>query len=208
MIYTNEIIKMKLEKRNKTKKILKFIYIPVIILVLLGCSSILYQKFIEKEQHINVFGYRLFVVLTGSMEPAIKTGDVVVIKDANSNELQVGDIITYSLKNTNQTVTHRIQEVVKKDGKIYYKTKGDNNNGSDTELIPYENIVGKVNFKINQIGIILNALQTTGGIAFVVLIILISWSYSSRKNDRIIAREEARKKYNICKYKEDANDTI
>ena len=211
MVYTNDITKEKLERKEKTKRILKIVYTPIIILVILGCFSILYQKLIAKEPYVSIFGYQSFIVLTGSMEPEIKPGDIVVIKEVNGQNLQVGDIITYSIKNTTQTVTHRIIEVVNKDGSIYYKTKGDNNNAADSELIESQKVVGKLALKFDQLGTVFSGFATTGGIAFIVLIVLASWSYTSKRNDRRLAREEARKKYNVCKYKKyegNVDDTV
>lgn len=208
MIYTNEMIKKELERKQKIKKTLKFFYIPIIILMILGCVSIAFQKFIEKDNFVSFLGFKAFIVLTGSMEPEISAGDVVIVNNVQQSNLKTGDIITYSVGSSSQTVTHRIIETVQKNGKTYYKTKGDNNNSTDSDMVEYENIIGTVNFTIGKIGLIINALKTTGGIAFVVLILLISWVHSSRADDRILAREEARKRYNICKYKkygEDAN---
>ena len=206
MIYTNEIIKKELEKKEKIRKKMKYLYIPLIIILLLGCSSIFFQKFIEKNKYINFFGYKTFIVLTGSMEPSINAGDLVIVKGAEKNNIKPGDVITYSVGNTEQTVTHRVTEIVEKNNKTYYKTKGDNNNSVDSELIQYENVLGTMSFKIGKLGLLVNALKTTGGIAAIALIIIIAWVYSSKKNDRILAREEIRKKYNICKYKKYGED--
>ncbi len=206
MIYTNEIIKKELEKKEKIRKKMKYLYIPLIVILLLGCSSIFFQKFIEKNKYINFFGYKTFIVLTGSMEPSINAGDLVIVKGAEKNNIKPGDVITYSVGNTEQTVTHRVTEIVEKNGKTYYKTKGDNNNSVDSELIQYENVLGTMSFKIGKLGLLVNALKTTGGIAAIALIIIIAWVYSSKKNDRILAREEIRKKYNICKYKKYGED--
>ena len=206
MIYTKDMIKKEIEKKEKVKRTLRYLYIPIIIFLILGCISIIFQKLIEKDNFANVFGLKSFTVLTGSMEPEINAGDVVIVKNIAQKDIKVGDVITYSVGNSEQTVTHRVTEIVQQNGKTYYKTKGDNNNSADSDLVEYANILGTVGFKIAKLGLILNALKTTGGIAFLALLILISWAHSSKKNDRILAREEARKKYNICKYKKDGED--
>ena len=210
MIYTNEMIKKELDRKKKIKKVLKYCYMPIVILIVFGCISIAFQKFIEKNDFVDFLGFKAFIVLTGSMEPEISAGDVVIINNVNQQNVRIGDIITYSVGGTNQTVTHRVIEITQKNGKTYYKTKGDNNNSTDSDLVEYEQIIGTVSFTIGKIGLIVNALKTTGGIAFVILILLVSWVHSSKLDDRILAREETRKRHNICKYKkygEDANGT-
>ena len=211
MIYTKDVIKKKLDRKEKISKILRIIYFPIITLVILGSISIIFQKIIEKQDYANIFGYKSFVVLTGSMEPNINVGNIIFVKKTNENDIKVGDVITYSVKNSKGTITHRIIDIVEQDGKKIYKTKGDNNNTPDTDVITYENIIGTVSFQIYKLGLIMNRLANTGGIAAIALVVLICWSYSSKKTNRLLAREEARKKYNIRKYKgnkEDTNDSI
>lgn len=210
MIYTGEFIKKELERKQKIKKTLRYFYIPIVILIIFGSASIVFQKIVVKSDFVNFFGFKAFIVLTGSMEPEISSGDVVIVNDVKQQDLKAGDIITYSVGTSKQTVTHRIINIVQKNGKTYYQTKGDNNNSTDSDLVEYEKILGTVRFTFGKVGTIINALKTTGGIAFVALILLVSWVHSSKLDDRIIAREETRKRYNVCKYKkygEDTNET-
>ena len=74
-------------------------------------------------------------VLTGSMEPGIRPGDIVVtrgIDSTNDSNLSIGDIIAFLPYPDDPTVvTHRIVGISAKDGETYYVTKGDNNNSVD-----------------------------------------------------------------------------
>ena len=144
------------------------------------------------------------------MKPEINPNDLVIVKRPSQNNLQVGDIITYSIGGKNTTVTHRIIQIINENGQNYYKTKGDNNNTEDTELVKYENIQGVYAFKISKIGAILTGSLTGTGIVCVFLVLVLSYSHASKMEDRALTREEARKRYNVYKYndKEDANDSI
>jgi signal peptidase I len=81
----------------------------------------------------HLFGYRTATMLTGSMEPGIMPGDVVVTVSVPAEEIQVGDVISYHIPVEDRRVeTHRITQVVhQQDGTIAIQTKGDNNDNVD-----------------------------------------------------------------------------
>ena len=210
-IYTNEKIKKIKDNREKVKKIIKYIFLPIIILILVCLLYIGYQRVILKKNSIELFGYRMYVVLTGSMKPEINPNDIVIVKKVTSpKQLNVGDVITFSL-DSNSTITHRIIEIIEEENGIGYRTKGDNNNTEDLDVIHFSNIQGKLQYKISNIGVILSGGLTGTGAIIIVLILVLIYHHSSKMEDRALTREEARKKYNVYKYGkdgEDANDTI
>ena len=203
MIYTNENIKDKLNKRKKRKKIVFYLSVPITLLIVLLCGYICFLKFVKNTDDINIFGYRQYIVLTGSMEPKYNVGDMVFIKKKSENDIKVGDVINYKSSNNSNTVTHRVVEIVKKDGKTFYKTKGDNNSSSDSDLVEYENVQGTIVFKISKIGIILTKLLTGTGLILLFLIIIILYIRSNRIEEKRIVREKARRLYNIPKYEKE-----
>ncbi|WP_372728260.1 signal peptidase I [Nocardioides sp.] len=81
----------------------------------------------------HLVGYRTATMLTGSMEPGISPGDVVVTVERPAAELQVGDVISYQIPIEDHRVeTHRVTEVdTTPAGAITIRTKGDNNAGVD-----------------------------------------------------------------------------
>lgn len=93
--------------------------------MLLGLAS--YSKFVLKQKLIKVGNYSILVVLTGSMEPTIKAGDMILIKE--KDQYQVGDIVTY-IDEDSYFITHRITSL---DGDKCI-TQGDNNNIEDLEF--------------------------------------------------------------------------
>jgi signal peptidase len=104
-----------------------------------------------------------FVVLSGSMEPALSPGDAVIV-DA-SGPVEVGDVITYRTGADTVPTTHRVVDVV--DGG--YETKGDANENADAGLIGPEAVIGRVVLTIPVVGhVILWANTPVGYVTFVV----------------------------------------
>ena len=96
-----------------------------------------------------IFGYKPLVVLSGSMEPNIKTGSIVYYSKVSENELKVGDIITFKTETNGDFITHRINKI--ENGN--YETKGDANKVPDLKTIRFDNIVGKdLNISIPYLG--------------------------------------------------------
>lgn len=108
--------------------------------------------------------YRAFVVQSGSMEPAIKTGSVVITK--SKSKYEIGDVITFSLNGkSKEHITHRIINV-----SDTFQTKGDANEEPDLWQIQPEQIVGKSIITVPYLGYFADFVKTPKG--FVMLIII------------------------------------
>ncbi|MBM7568005.1 signal peptidase I SipW [Paenibacillus sacheonensis] len=101
----------------------------------------------------KMLGYEIKIVLSGSMEPGIKTGSIVAIKPGGDmNRFKVGDVVTFK-DMENRLITHRIVEVGTKDRQQLYTTKGDNNPTADVNRVPADRIVGQYSgFTIPYLG--------------------------------------------------------
>ena len=95
------------------------------------------------------FFYKCFIVETGSMHPTLKIGDLIIVK--HYNQYKIGDIITFKEKNNNNYITHRIVQI---NNNKNFITKGDFNNVIDKNCITQEEIVGKVIFHSQILGLI------------------------------------------------------
>jgi signal peptidase len=114
-------------------------------------------------------GVKIFTVLSGSMEPKIPMGSLVLV--AKSQEYMVGDSITATDSlNPNTTVTHRIYEVKNDNDKKVYITKGDSNDAPDSDLRPESTILGKVVFTVPLLGYLVNFSKTKSGLIFLIII--------------------------------------
>ena len=205
MIYTDKMIKDKKTKKEKFNKILKVIVYPFIILIFSLVIYVGYMKYIKHENDVNIFGFRTYLVATGSMEPEYSIGDMIIIKETPKEKIKAGDVINYISENKADTITHRVIEVEEKQGQTYYKTKGDNNNSEDPEPINYNQVQGVLVFKISKLGKVITKLLTGTGITILFAFIVLSYLKDKNKEEKIIARENARKLYNVPKYEE--NDT-
>jgi signal peptidase I len=113
--------------------------------------------------------YKIMAVLSGSMEPSIKTGGVVFVKP--EPDYHAGDVISFSVAAGNKvSTTHRIVEVKTEGGKTTYITKGDANSEADNGEVDKRNVVGKVIFALPYAGYLLAFIrQPMGFIAAVVI---------------------------------------
>lgn len=143
------------------KKTIQKIFLIIIIFILLFT---LYSKFILKEQVIKLNKMAILVVVTGSMEPTIKSGEMIIIKELD--EYNIDDIITYR-EDKNFLVTHRI--VNKYENK--YETKGDNNNLKD-EAIDKNQVEGKVIYHSVILGFFILYLLKPITLLFIIVLLL------------------------------------
>lgn len=113
------------------------------------------------------------IVRSGSMEPAIPTGSVIVIRGVNTDNLEANDIITYQ-SGTDQGepvyTTHRIVDVVEDQNGKGFVTKGDNNEDRDPEPVSPENVYGKHVTTIPYLGFVINELRSGNAILLLIIV--------------------------------------
>ena len=112
---------------------------------------------------MQIFGLKVYTVLSPSMEPEYKTGAIIYVKKIDPKNLEIGDVITFSVS-SNTTVTHRIVDIVEKNGVLYFQTKGDANKIADNGRVHMDNIRGKPIFKIPYLGYAASFITTQPGI--------------------------------------------
>lgn len=188
-IYTNEEIKQKINRKNKIKKVIDFIIYPIVLMLLICCIIVVLQAIKNPGQTPNLFGYKFFNVISGSMKPNLEIGDIVIIKEIEN--INKGDIITF--KQQDSIITHRVVDIINEDGKIYYQTKGDNNNSNDENLVEYKDIEGIYVYRIPKIGIVINNIQNTTTMIIIILVLYLIYKILQIKDDRKVARHEKRK---------------
>lgn len=148
--------------------------------------------------------YKIYFVTSGSMEPTITTGSMVVSKPQDS--YVAGNIITFKnigSSKPNDTTTHRISEVNLDDnGNLIYATKGDANNSNDGEKLSSDRIVGRMIFSLPLIGYLIGYIKTLPGLVLIVIIpatIIIYEEIKKMRNEarEIIKRRRTRKKETV-----------
>jgi len=117
---------------------------------------------------IPLFNYDLRIVQSGSMEPTVPTGSVIIIYSANS--YTIGDVITFQRSGEKEVTTHRIIEERLEMGEEVFVTQGDANNVADSEpVLPIE-ITGKMWAHVPFVGYILDFFRQP--IGFLILVVI------------------------------------
>lgn len=140
----------------------------ILIPILVFNIAIMYQAKTNKDKVPSVFGYKPFMVLSGSMESEILKGDLIITKIVDPETLKVDDIIAFR-DNEGTVTTHRIIDIVEIEGVTYFVTKGDNNNSQDQNLVEFEDVEGIYIKRIPGIGNAMNSLADPNTIIIVVL---------------------------------------
>ncbi len=139
-------------------KIISFLF----TLAVVALGLLLLVSFIKVPGNIV-----LKIVKSGSMEPSIKTGSLVIVKP--SDVYNVGDVIMFGKDTKTQLpTTHRIIADEVRSGVFYYTTKGDANDDPDPQPVAKSEVVGRVIFDIPYLGYILDFAKKP--IGFVLLI--------------------------------------
>ena len=111
-------------------KFISFFLAFFFVILFLFLSVYLIKRIIDKDQPTTVWGIAFFEVSTGSMEPEIMIGDLIITKKIKDDQYQVGMIVTYLPPNAKTPVTHQI---VKRDGNII-TTRGINEETNNKEF--------------------------------------------------------------------------
>lgn len=149
----------------------------------------------------SVFGFSVLQVKTGSMLPDYEIGTIVITKNVDANDLQVGDVISfYSLDKdiSGEVNTHRIERIEYggDDNAPYFTTKGDNNTQVDKQKVWPSQIVGKVVYNLGTVsGSVIGIFQNPNVIFFVIVLPLIFITFGEAVNlVTMIAESKSRKK--------------
>lgn len=123
-----------------------------------------------------LFGCKNMAVVSGSMEPGIPVGSLVVVKEVEPESLKAGDVISYRMSGDTM-VTHRIAEIDTQNGQVI--TKGDANEAADANPVAFSDVVGRKLFHVPFLGYLSIYIKTPLGIvgACAVLIVLILLNY-------------------------------
>ena len=162
---------------NKATKIIKasFDALMTVILILGILFLVLFAA-----------GIKPYVVISGSMEPAIHKGSLSFINTHTKYEdIKLGDIIAYQAA-TGDKVTHRVSEVTEEG----LKTRGDANSVDDVALTTESNFLGKNIFSIPMLGYAIGTLQTTRGKIVLGTIIVLILVASFSLDDKSVGKRE------------------
>lgn len=158
-------------KENKTLKVIgNILYILLFVIVVFMLIVVILQR--TSDNSISLEGYRLFTVATGSMEPKYEVGDILISKQVNPNEIQVGDDVVYK-GNTgsfeDKVVTHQVVSIREENGEKKLTTKGIANTEEDPE-IDVDQVYGKVIYKVKTLSFIGQMIKNIYVFYFVIFV--------------------------------------
>lgn len=127
-------------KKSKYSRTLSVVITAILLLIVLLNSG-----FIK---------YQMFVIGSNSMNTYIYRGDVIIARRTNNKEIKnikKGEILVF--RYNNKIISHRVYKIIKRNSKLYFKTKGDNNDQVDDNIVKEKDIIGTVSFRIKYIGL-------------------------------------------------------
>jgi signal peptidase I len=120
-----------------------------------------------------LLGWRALTVVSGSMEPALNVGDVVVARQIAAGQAQPGQVVTFSdPSRAKKLITHRVRSVSVVDGTASFVTRGDANTGVERWSISADGAVGLVERRIPKIGYIAVYARTRSGMLALLIPLL------------------------------------
>ncbi|MBR6506768.1 MAG: signal peptidase I [Clostridia bacterium] len=170
---------------NKALTIIGIVLCVILVPMLIVNCTLIIKSYVNTEEVPTFGGFCPMIVLTDSMnsqteDPRISKGDLIICKQTDAENVQVGDVISFFDPEGNGTsvVTHKVIEVFTEDGELFFRTKGTNNNTEDKTPVPAENLVGVYKLRIPFAGHVAIFLQTTPGlIVCIVLPIVLFVAY-------------------------------
>ena len=180
---------------NRVFKIIKTILnIFVAIFIILFLLVVALQRFSNNK--ISFLSFRMFTVVSGSMDPKYKIGDVLIAKEIDPSKIEVGDAISYLGKQgtlAGKVVTHEVINIEQdEDGKYIFHTQGIANDAPDP--IVYENqVYGKIIYKCIILSFIYKIVATKFGMFFLIFIPLL-YIIGSEILMTMLEKEEKRRK--------------
>lgn len=148
--------------------LIKFL-ITIVVIAIVGI--ILVQRF--SNNNMSVAGFRIFTVVTESMIPKYQVGDVLLVRQKDTTEIQVGDDVTYMGKIgsfANKIVTHQVINIESgENGKLNFITKGIANDKEDP-IVSEEQIYGVVEGKLKIITYLNGIINNMYGMYFFIII--------------------------------------
>ncbi len=160
------------------KKIVNVVSTVLVVLMVL-CAVFLMGS--------RLLGYEYFTVISGSMEPSYRVGDLLYVKKVDPATVKVGDPITFVLNEDLVVATHRVVRIDAENQRFY--TKGDANEIEDGDPVHFNNVIGVPQFAIPKLGYVSDFVQNppgtyiTVGVGILVVLLVFVPDLLAKKNE-------------------------
>lgn len=177
----------KISEQNRVLTVIGIVLCVILVPILIVNCTLIIKSVINKDEVPTFGGMLPLIVLTDSMYPDIKSGDLIVCKTVDAEDVKLDDVISFfdPAGNGTSVVTHKVIEVINEGGKLSFRTQGTNNNTPDDLPVPAENLVGRyTGLRLPFVGKIALFMQTTAGLIICVvvpIILLVGYDIIRRK---------------------------
>jgi len=143
------------------------------------------------------FGWSVDTVFSGSMEPHLKVGGVVITRPIEAEDIKVGDTITFYSPVSEKLTSHRVVAV--EDGSpLQFRTKGDANEDADPFIMPAQSVLGKVWLHFPYFGYVTQFVKTPLGFLLTLCLPgLIIIGMETRNIWRVLTERDIERKHGI-----------
>lgn len=163
-------------KLHKTLTIVGIVMCVILVPIMIINCTLLIKSFVNEDEVPSFGGMMPLIVLTDSMYPDIKSGDLIICSTVEPQDVEIGDVISFydPAGNGTSVVTHAVIDIVEEDGRLSFKTKGINNNTEDRLLVKEEHLIAEyTGFRIPGAGNVAIFMQTTTGLIICVVVPII-----------------------------------
>lgn len=140
--------------------VVRTIFVYLLALVILIAAAFFAA---DRSPTKSLFGFRYYTVLTDSMVPEFRSGDMVFVKITDADKIEKGDIITFNPSSDSEAyLTHRVTDKLTNyegTGVTCFRTKGDANDSEDSFLIDEGRVIGTVQFHMPKLGLVIRFIQ-------------------------------------------------
>jgi signal peptidase len=168
-------------KLHKSLTVVGWVLCVLLVPILIVNCTLLIKSFLHKDEVPDFGGLLPMIVLSDSMYPEIKAGDLIFCKTVDAQDVEVGDVISFydPAGSGTAVVTHKVVEILEEDGALSFRTLGINNNTEDRLPVPEEKVLAEyTGVRIPGAGNFAIFMQSTAGlIVCVVLPILLFVGY-------------------------------
>lgn len=133
-------------RQTPLQRLISALVTVILVLSVLLCLYVAIQ--VLSNGYVNLGGFMMFRVVTGSMEPTIPTGALLISHQTDISAIEVGDIVCFQTQEAEiwgSVITHRVVEILTgAEGGVLLRTQGDANLVADGYFVDQSNLIGKV----------------------------------------------------------------
>ena len=162
--------------------LISWIVYLIFIALILSAVTTVYLNNTQDSRSRVLFGYSAYIVLTDSMQSEIPQGSLVLVKDTDTDAIQIGDDITF-LKIDHSLITHRVVSITEDhehSGMRGFITQGVENPYPDTDAVFADNVIGKVVFHNLWLGDVLSYIRDRVWVPALAAALLLAFFYALR----------------------------